>query len=676
MLRHLEIRNIALIDKLSLEFGPGMCVLTGETGAGKSIIIDSINAVLGMRLQKDLIRTGADSAGVTAVFTFEGDVAGAGDAGTGAETGRAEPVAGWDGAKAGAETGGAESMAGWGGAEAGAGDAAHDAETGSAQNAGAQTSAAAAGAQSAAELAGAVLREYGFDAEPDGSIIVSREILASGRSYCRVNGRLVPSAMAKAIGEVAVDLHGQQDNHSLLRREKHIDLIDNFGGGALLAAKGEYAALHASYARLKREIDALRMDEAERIRQADMLAFQTGEIRAGKLKPGEDEQLEAAILRYSNAEKISSALGGAHRLLSEGGLGLDGGAGDAAAAGEFGFGAGGGAPAGAGGLPAMEGIRQAASLLAQIGRFGDAYAELSGKLMEISYQLEDIVASVRAQMGAAQYDPKRLDAMGGRLSAIERLKKKYGGSIREIHAFYKNALARLSELAGSEQRTAGLEQELAAVRDAMSEKAAQLTRMRERAAGMAEKGVVRELAELEMKNTRLKVVISSTDDPDQFTAKGRDQVEFLFSANVGEELKPLSKIASGGEMSRFMLALKSVLAGADSIPTMIFDEIDAGISGRAAGRVAEKMHALSAGRQIICVTHLAQIACMADEQLLIEKSERGGATLTSVARLPYEGRVAEISRLLGGGAPTEASARLASELLDRAAAFKSAHAAR
>jgi DNA repair protein RecN (Recombination protein N) len=653
-----------------------MCVLTGETGAGKSIIIDSINAVLGARLQKDLIRTGADSAGVTAVFSFggadgEGSAGGErGRGGNGSPNGGEREDSGPDGERGGGGLDGLNS-AGDSGPDGGERERTDsDCERADRDSPDGEGS---AGAQAVAAQVGAVLREYGFEAEPDGSVILSREILPSGRSYCRVNGRLVPSAMAKAIGELAVDLHGQQDNHSLLRREKHIDLIDNFGGEALLAAKGEYAALHARYAALKREIGALRLDEAERIRQADMLAFQTGEIRAGKLKPNEDEQLEAAILRYSNAERISAALNGAYRLLGGGGFdGGEGGAGDGLGLGEGGGGSNRARGAGDyGGAAAMELVRQAAALLSQIGRFGDAYAELSDKLMELAYQIEDIVASLRAQRGAAEYDPRRLDAMNARLSAIERLKKKYGGTIKEIHAFYKNALGRMSELAGSEQRTAGLETELAAVRADMQEKAASLTRLRERAADLVEKSVVRELAELEMRNTRLKVAFASSDDPDQFTAKGRDQIEFLFSANVGEELKPLSKIASGGEMSRFMLALKSALAGADSMPTMIFDEIDAGISGRAAGRVAEKMRALSASRQVVCVTHLAQIACMADDQLLIEKSERGGATLTSVTRLPYEGRVAEISRLLGGGAPSEASARLATELLGRAAAYKS-----
>ena len=601
MLRYIEIKNIALIDRASIEFGPGLCVLTGETGAGKSIIIDSINAVLGAKAAKDIVRRGTDGATVTAVFSFDNNALTGGPQ-TGSATGglyrKLRAVLGDNG------------IAGVDGDDGFNGDRDH------------------AGAVQALEF------------------ILSREINASGRSICRVNGKLAASALLKEIGELVVDLHGQHENHSLLKREKHIEMIDNFGGAELLSKKDEYAALYTDYQRIKRRVADLKKSESERARTIDILTYQINEIKTIRPQPNEDERLLVQIEALANAEKIKNAIASACLLLN----GDAGGQNEAA--------------------PALENITGAIRALSQITQYSGEYQELSDRLSEARFAVEDAVNTLRAKLGAEDLDPGRLDKLSGRHEAIERLKRKYGGSIKDVRNFYKQSVDKLSELTNSEQAVGELENDLRLTAAKMETLASDLTELRKKTAAIIEAGVVKELLELEMKNCRFTVVFSHADKIDAYNANGRDQLEFLFCANPGEELKPLARIASGGEMSRVMLAIKSVLAGADDIPTMIFDEIDNGISGNAAARVAEKMHLLSKGRQIVCVTHLAQIACMADDQYLIEKTSTEYETQTNVGKLPGETRAAEISRMLGGGAPTEASLRLSDELLERAERFK------
>ena len=583
MLRYIEITNIALIDKASMDFGPGLCVLTGETGAGKSIIIDSINAVLGARTARDIVRKGTDAAAVTAVFSIDDNCAN--------------------------------------------------------------------------DKLRAVLADNGIAADADDDLILAREIGSSGRSICRVNGKIVASPALRAIGELIVDLHGQHENHSLMKRENHIEMIDNFGGAGLLAARDRYAKLYADYRRVKNRIAELFRSESERARTIDVLTFQINEIKTVKPQLKEDEQLLAKIEELANAEKINNALATAGALLGGGGYGGDGGdSGDARGAQNA--------------SSALGGIVEAIRALTPIAQYSGDYAELLSKITEARFLLEDAMAALRVKIDAEDMDPSKLDALGERHEAIERLKRKYGGTIRDVHNFYKQSVKLLYELNGSEQTAQELEKELKELKDEIAFQAAELTDLRREAAAALEEGVESELNELEMSGGRFQVMINSDENIDNYNAKGRDQLEFLFCANPGEELKPLLKIASGGEMSRVMLAIKSVLAGADNIPTMIFDEIDAGISGKAATRVAEKMHLLSKGRQIVCVTHLAQIACMADEQFLIEKTSSDLETQTKIHKLDYDYRAGEISRMLGGGAPTEASMRLSGELLERADNFK------
>ena len=589
MLRYIEITNIALIDRASMDFGPGLCVLTGETGAGKSIIIDSINAVLGARAARDIVRKGSDGAAVTAVFAFDGNDF----------YDRLRPV----------------------------------------------------------------LNENGISADADGELVLAREISASGRNLCRVNGKIVASQALKTIGEFIVDLHGQHENHSLMKREKHIEMIDNFGGPKLLARREAYSGLYDEYWRVKRRIAELLKSESERVRAMDILTFQINEIKTVKPQPNEDERLRAQIETLANAEKINGALASACALLNGGGNG-DGGSGGGD---QYGV---------QNSASALVSIVEAIRTLSQITQYSGDFTEISSRLSEARYIIEDAAVALRNKLDAEEPDPRRLDVLNERLEAVERLKRKYGGSIKNIHSFYKQSVSELNKLINSEQTIKDLEKRLSEVKIDMLEYAAELTDLRRKTAADIEEGVVGELADLEMNNGRFKVAFDTTENIDEYNAKGRDQLEFLFCANPGEELKPLVRIASGGEMSRVMLAIKSVLAGADNIPTMIFDEIDAGISGKAATRVAEKMHLLSKGRQIICVTHLAQIACMADEQFLIEKTSTDIETQTKIHKLEFAFRTGEISRMLGGGAPTDASMRLSGELLDRAEQFKNAAASR
>ena len=572
MIRFIEISNIALIDRASIDFGPGLCVLTGETGAGKSIVIDSINAVLGARAGRDIVRKGAGGATVTAVFSI--------------------------------------------------------------------------GCDSPLLENGELLQEAGLSVGGGQELVLSRDISASGRGVCRVNGRIVASQVLHAIGEMIVDLHGQHENHSLMKREKHIEMVDNFGGARLLEKRGRYSALYTEYWQIKKQISDLIKGESERARAIDILKFQIEEIKTVRPQSKEDERLQAQIEALANAEKIANALSTAGSLL----YGEGGAPGDPASA--------------------LEGLSGAIKAMSQITQYSGEYAEMAGKLTEAGYIIEDVASSLRARLGTDGPDPGRLDRLSGRHEAIERLKRKYGGSIKEIHRFYREAVEKLNSLENSERTASELELRLRSASSAMEALALELSGMRKEIAAAIEAGVVIELDELEMKSCRFKVEFTALGGIDAYNSKGCDQLEFLFCANPGEELKPLARIASGGEMSRVMLAIKSVLAGADNMPTMIFDEIDNGISGNAASRVAEKMHNLSRGRQIICVTHLAQIACMADDQFMIEKTSTESETQTKIQKLSEAERVLEVSRMLGGGAPTEASIRLSRELLERAAKHK------
>jgi len=571
MLLQLEISNIALIDRVSVEMGEGLNILTGETGAGKSVIIDSINAILGARLSKEMIRTGAEKALVEAVFQVDN------------------------------------------------------------------------------ERFADLLESMGIEPEEDGALIVSREFTLSGKNTCRVNGKMVTVSMLKAIGERLIDIHGQFDNQSLLKTENHIELLDSFGGEKIQALKQEYSSLLMEYRRVKSKIAEISGDRGERERKADLLKFQIDEIKKARLKVGEEEELNRQRLKLANSEKIVSALSTAYDLLFSGTSIKS---------------------------SASDNINSALLELSDIARLDKKYDDIAKKLEDLSYQLEDVIYDIREERDRVEYDPALLEQIEERLDLISRLRRKYGSTIEEVLEYGKKIQRDLEEITRSEGVVNELRKRLEELDDRLYKLAKSINKERLAAIKVLKEKICNELSDLEMKRAKFKVNIEFDDLPDsngerRYTQNGLDRVEFLISTNEGEPLKPLSKIASGGEMARIMLAIKTILADVDKMPTLIFDEIDIGVSGKVAQKVGEKLSYVSKRHQVICVTHLAQIACMADNHYLIEKMPDGTGTRTRVKKLDDKEAQAEIARMMGGAVITEITKKHAEEMLRSAREFKS-----
>jgi DNA repair protein RecN (Recombination protein N) len=570
LLQQLEIQNIALIEKICIEVGKGLNVLTGETGAGKSIIIDSINAILGGRLSKDLIRTGKDKASVEAVFQVENK-----------------------------------------------------------------------------NIEG-LIKEIGVEPEEDGTLIISREFTLSGKNSCRINGKMVTVSMLKELGSRLIDVHGQHDNQSLLRTESHIDLLDSFGASRINDLKDKYTALLGEYKNIKGKIRALAGDKNDREKKMDFLRFQIDEIKKSKLKIGEDEELNRQRNVLSNAERIIEALSGVYENIFSGNNIKS---------------------------SVYDSLSDAISQLNSISKMDEKYGKLAAKLEEISYQLDDVVEQIRKERDNTEYSPDLLEQVEERLDLIVRLKKKYGATIEEVLKYLEKAEIEYDEMIKSDEIVNELNKRLLSTADELYSIAAQLNDERNKAAQILEMQIGKELEELEMKKAQFKVSIEFNSEKDEndeykFWVNGLNKVEFLISPNAGEPLKPLSKIASGGEMSRIMLAIKTILANVDDIPTLIFDEIDIGISGKAAQKVAEKLSIISGNHQVLCVTHLAQIACMADEHFQIEKQSADNLTKTSVQKINDKQIKNEIARILGGSNISDITLKHAEEILGNAKKFK------
>jgi len=566
MLLQLNIHNIALIDEVNIELGDGLNILTGETGAGKSIIIDSINAVLGDRVSKEIIRTGSEKALVEAAFQIDN------------------------------------------------------------------------------ERFKDLLNEIGVEPEDDGTLILSREITQSGRNTCRANGKLVAVSLLKILGERLIDLHGQHDNQSLIKTENHIELLDSFGGETIQLVKHEYSALFEQYRDTKARLKGLSGDTGERERMIDLLKFQIDEIEKSKLKTDEEDDLNKQKLLLANAEKIAGSLSLAYSLISSGEQGT---------------------------RPVIDALNAALSQLNTISRLEKEYEDMHKRLQEIIYQLDDLTDDVRKNCENVEFNPALLEEIQERLDVIYKLKRKYGKTISDIQQYCKESQKQLDELLKSEEHIAALKAKKTELEGLLYKVSCKLNTERIKAALILEGRICKQLDELEMRKARFKANIqfdtaSECLEERKYTNNGLDKVEFLISANVGEPLKPLAKIASGGEMSRIMLAIKTILAEVDSIPTMIFDEIDMGISGKAAQKVGEKLSYISSGHQVICVTHLAQIASMADNHYLIEKVTEEETTKTIITRLIGDKKVQEIARLIGGITTTAASIKYAEEMLKNA----------
>ena len=555
MLELLHIENIAIIEAADIEFAPGFNALTGETGAGKSIVIDSLSAVLGQRTSRELIRTGAEKAFVSAAFS-----------GTAPE----------------------------------------------------------------------LTEELGIQPEADGTLLLQREIQTDGKNVCRVNGRPVTVGQLRALGARLLNIHGQHDGQQLLDEEQHIVYLDSFGRVESLAIT--YAEKYKNFTDIRRQIGALQMDEAEKARRVDTLQYQIEELRRAKLTPGEEEELTARRGMLRNAEKFLDAVAGADYALN----GDDSGGG------------------------ALSALRQAQDALGGVRHLDDAFGQLYERLGEAYSEVYDIAATVEDKRGELDVSPGELDRVESRMDQLYRLKKKYGATVEDMLDYLHRCTEELAQIEDAGDTLARLEQELARAETDARQAAQALSDARKAAAERLTAQILAELQQLDM--GKIRFAVDFAEKP--LDSDGMDAVRFLMSANVGEELRPIHKIASGGELARIMLAMKNVLSEQDRVGTMVFDEVDTGVSGRAAQKVAEKMARISRRKQVLCVTHLPQLAAMADTHFSVEKGERNGRTYTEVRRLDREQRRQELARLTGGSHVSQTMLDGAEELLAQAEAFR------
>ena len=559
MLSLLHIENIAVISEADITFDQGFNVLTGETGAGKSIVIDAIGAIMGERTSRDIIRTGAKSARVSAVF-------------------RELPALAW-------------------------------------------------------------FEEQGVGPDENGELLIERSIQGDGKNVCRVNGRPLLVTQLRELGCQLVNVHGQHDGQQLLDEECHLGYLDSFGGTQ--QSLSAFTAAYEKVREVRRELDSLQMDEAEKARRMDTLTYQIEELERAGLREGEEEELSQRREILRNAERLTVAVDGAWQALTGG---------------EEGEGA-------------VSLLMEAENRLTQGGRYSGDLRDLAERAAQLRCDADDLAELVRDLRGTLDFYPGELDEIEERLDKLYRLKKKYGGSVEEMLAYLDRCRKELDDIQFSGERAARLERELDQALKKAVELGAALSAQRKKAAERLAGRIQTELKELDMPRVRFQVEFEPKEGPDGMDATGMDTVRFLMSANMGEALKPINKIASGGELSRIMLALKNVLAETEQVTTLIFDEVDTGVSGRAAVKVARKLFQVSGGRQVLCVTHLPQIAAMGDVHFSVEKGEADGRTFTKVERLDRARRREELARL-SGGQSSEVMLKGAEELLATAEEYK------
>ena len=547
MLSLLHIENIAVIECADISFHMGFNILTGETGAGKSIVIDGISAILGERAYRDMIRTGTEKATVRAVFT---DV----------------PLLSW-------------------------------------------------------------FEENGVEYDPE--TVILREIYLDGKNVCRVNGSLVNVSALRKLGLQLINIHGQHDSASLFDEANHLQFLDDYAANQEL--RNTYSEKYDMLASLQREIDRMTMDEGEKLRRMETLRYQIEEISKAQLQPGEDEQLEQRRKLLQNAEKISDGINTAVECLY-GGDDSDG---------------------------AASLLQQAERELARLSRFTDAFAAIHEKVTDLMYQVQDAAEEVRDARDELSYSADELETIESRLDVIHRLRRKYGATCEDILEYLENAKQELDEIEFADDHIERLKVKCGKAKIEAVKAANDLRENRKQAAITLSEKILSELSQLDMP----KVQFQCTFTEIELSPNGADQVAFYMSANAGEALKPLSKVASGGELARIMLAMKNVLAEQDRVQTLIFDEVDTGVSGRAAQKVAEKLRSVAKTKQVLCVTHLPQLAAMGDTHLLIAKQERGGRTYTTVTPLDMDGRKRELARIIGGASITDTTLKSAEEML-------------
>ena len=557
MLELLHIENIAVIETADIAFQPGFNALTGETGAGKSIVIDAMGAVLGGRASRELIRTGMPKAFVSAVFSHV-----------------------------------------------------------------------------PADLPG--LAENGIAPDEDGNLLLQREMTVDGKNTCRVNGRPLTVTQLRQIGAELLNIHGQHDGQQLLDEEQHGAYLDRFGrmDAPLAAYRKEYAAMAA----LREQIRTLQMDEAEKARRMDSLRFQINELERAELVPGEEEELNARRELLRNGEKYIAALSGADYCLN----------GDDSSTG------------------AVTAIRDAEEALHGIRHLSPDLEELYKRLESLRCEAFDLAETVRDKRAEFDFSPAELDAAEARTDQLYRLKKKYGATVEDMIAYLDKCRTELDAMETADDTLILLDGQLKKAEANVKAAGAVLTQKRKEAAKVLEQRIQQELRDLDMNKVRFFIDFAEKEPAQD----GCDSIRFLMSANVGEDLRPIAKIASGGELARIMLALKNVLAEQESIATLVFDEVDTGVSGRAAQKVAEKLAQVARHKQVLCVTHLPQLAAMADTHFSVEKGEASGRTFTHVVQLDREARKAELARITGGSRVTGALLESAGELLDQAEAYR------
>ncbi len=547
MLSLLHIENIAVIECADISFHKGFNVLTGETGAGKSIVIDAISAILGERAYRDMVRTGTDKASVRAVFT---DV----------------PRLGW-------------------------------------------------------------FEEN--DVEYDPETIIQREIYLDGKNVCRVNGSLVTVSILRKLGVQLINIHGQHDSASLFDEDNHLVYLDAFSDNRILMEA--YAEKYQAVATLQNEIRRMTMDEGEKLRRMETLRYQIDEISKAELEVGEDESLEERRKVLQNAEKLRDGMYSAVECLY-GGDDTDG---------------------------AATLLVEAERELSRLSRFTDAYSGLHDKVADLMYQVQDVAEELKDARDELSYSDDELETIEARLDVIHRLRRKYGATCGDILQYLDQAKKELDEIEFADDHLQRLQKKCDEAEKAAWAAAAALRSSRQRGAEELSKRILTELAQLDMPKVQFSCEFTET----VLSPNGADTVAFYMSANAGEALKPLSKVASGGELARIMLAMKNVLAEQDMVSTLIFDEVDTGVSGRAAQKVAEKLRSVAENKQVLCVTHLPQLAALASTHLLIAKEERGGRTFTTVTPLELEGRKRELARIIGGANITATTLKSAEEML-------------
>ena len=547
MLRLLHIENIAVIEQADILFEDGFNVMTGETGAGKSIVIDAISAILGERAYRDMIRTGMNKASVRAVFDRV-------------------PKLDW-------------------------------------------------------------FSENDIPYEDE--ITVQREIFLDGKNLCKVNGLPVSVSILKKLGLQLINIHGQHDSAALFDENYHLSFLDDYACNEQLLE--EYGDKYRAMQSLKHEIEHLSMDEGEKLRRMETLKYQIDEISRAELTIGEDEALESKRKLAQNAEKLADGL-------QDAALGLDGDDDTEGAA-------------------AM--LAQAERALSKIARYDESLSQIHDLVADLMYQAQDAAEQVKDKIYSLSYSADELERIEERLDTIHRLRRKYGATCEDILAYLERAKKELDEIEFADERMAQLQRKLQKAEQEACAMAQRLREARKQASVTLTERVLKELSDLDMKKVQFACQFTETE----LSQNGADAVAFYMSANLGEALKPLNKVASGGELARIMLAMKNVLAERDHVPTLIFDEVDTGVSGRAAQHVAEKLRAVSKNKQVLCVTHLPQLAALADTHFLIEKSEHDGRTFTAVTPLDFEGRKRELARIIGGSSITETTLQSAAEML-------------